>query len=225
MNVGVARRGLLRCLSGTLMYMTMVIVKCVVAELVVKVLQGVLGGSQVSNATRNFMLSILGIVFCFVITMATLKAVNIGITSLVATLNTTTLATNLTLRSLLGGIIDKLMVLVGGPFISNGVLSFRKMGKAIRRVGVFSAAIRALSGGLIAVPGSELASGGIMGYAVIRREEISYAFSMDCSSSVSGIHRVVLGLVTAGRVVLGSPRPAMEINRRLSDKIRVGIFT
>lgn len=105
-------------------------------------------------------------------------------TGLVNTLNVNSITVNFTFGSVFRGLLSNVLLLVSRPFHVNSRVISKRCRKAIRSVGVHTAAVGACSNQRIIVPGSSLCASTLAIGATCGRHHLRITINVNCRSSV-----------------------------------------
>lgn len=86
----------------------------------------ILNKSRMDGTAEGFVLSVLKVIFYFIVAVTALGTIGVNVASLITALGAAALTAGLALQDLLKNVVSGLVILINKPFVSGNILDLRE---------------------------------------------------------------------------------------------------
>ena len=115
---------MLEYLSKALVVVAVLVIGYVISRLILALLRKILDRSRMDGTAEGFVLSVLKVIFYFIVAVTALGTIGVNVASLITALGAAALTAGLALQDLLKNVVSGLVILINKPFVSGNILDF-----------------------------------------------------------------------------------------------------
>ncbi len=109
---------MLEYLSKALVVVAVLVIGYVISRLILALLRKILDRSRMDGTAEGFVLSVLKVIFYFIVAVTALGTIGVNVASLITALGAAALTAGLALQDLLKNVVSGLVILINKPFVS-----------------------------------------------------------------------------------------------------------
>ena len=114
------------------------------------------------GTAEGFVLSVLKVIFYFIVAVTALGTIGVNVASLFTALGAAALTAGLALQDLLKNVVSGLVILINKPFVSGNILDFEGVKGTVEEINIFSTTVHTLDNKLVTIPNSRLTSNNVV---------------------------------------------------------------
>ena len=184
------------------------------------VVRRALARSRLSESVRHFFNQLLRFTVDFIILLIVADSLGIPVTSLLAVFSLLGLAVSLSIQSLLGNLINGIVLLFNKPFDVGDYIEVKGVSGTVKQIALFQTKINTIDNKLIYIPNSDVASSTIINYTgeALRRVDLSYDASFE--SPAENVRAAILACAASLPEVLTAPAPEVVVESFGTSNVR-----
>ena len=135
--MNITEEKLLEYLSKTLVCVAVIVIGYIITRLIIGLLRKILNKSRMDGTAEGFVLSVLKVIFYFIVAVTALGTIGVNVASLITALGAAALTAGLALQDLLKNVVSGLVILINKPFVSGNILDFEGVKGTVEEINIF----------------------------------------------------------------------------------------
>ena len=139
--MNITEEKLLEYLSKALVCVAVIVIGYIITKLIIGILRKILNKSRMDGTAEGFVLSVLKVIFYFIVAVTALGTIGVNVASLITALGAAALTAGLALQDLLKNVVSGLVILINKPFVSGNILDFEGVKGTVEEINIFSTTV------------------------------------------------------------------------------------
>ncbi len=190
----------------------LLIVCCIAAKILMRLLRGVLDRSSLSENLRLFFEKTLRFALYFITVLIVADSLGIPVTSLLAVFSLLGLALSLSLQNLLGNLISGVVLLFNRPFEEDDYIEINGIAGTVKRVDLIHTLLNSVDNKLIYIPNSDVLSSTITNYSGENSRRVDVSFFASYDVPVETVQAAIRDCAASIGDVLADPAPEIVVS-------------
>ena len=204
--MNITEEKLLEYLSKALVCVAVIVIGYIITKLIIGILRKILNKSRMDGTAEGFVLSVLKVIFYFIVAVTALGTIGVNVASLITALGAAALTAGLALQDLLKNVVSGLVILINKPFVSGNILDFEGVKGTVEEINIFSTTVHTLDNKLVTIPNSRLTSNNVVNCTMVEQRRVDCTFSVSYDDDIDKVREIILNLM-ATCLLYTSPSP------------------
>ena len=240
--MNITEEKLLEYLSKALVCVAVIVIGYIITRLIIGILRKILNKSRMDGTAEGFVLSVLKVIFYFIVAVTALGTIGVNVASLITALGAAALTAGLALQDLLKNVVSGLVILINKPFVSGNILDFEGVKGTVEEINIFSTTVHTLDNKLVTIPNSRLTSNNVVNCTMVEQRRVDCTFSVSYDDDIDKVREIILNLMALGIVtgnnkeyisktktktnemILKDPEPTVRVGEHLDSGVQIKVF-
>ncbi|MGI9290317.1 MAG: mechanosensitive ion channel family protein [Gammaproteobacteria bacterium] len=193
------------------------------AHLVVNIARKGLAQTDMEDTLERFLCNILNAFLMTVVIIATIGALGVETTSLLAVLGAAGLAVGLALQGSLSNFASGVLIVMFRPYKVGDFIEGAGVSGSVDEVQIFTTVLKTPDNKKIIIPNSQMMDGIITNYSAhdIRRVDLVVGCGYD--DDIDKVYKVLEGIIAADDRILKDPAPAIALNTLADSSVNFNV--
>lgn len=219
--MNITEEKLLEYLSKALVCVAVIVIGYIITRLIIGILRKILNKSRMDGTAEGFVLSVLKVIFYFIVAVTALGTIGVNVASLITALGAAALTAGLALQDLLKNVVSGLVILINKPFVSGNILDFEGVKGTVEEINIFSTTVHTLDNKLVTIPNSRLTSNNVVNCTMVEQRRVDCTFSVSYDDDIDKVREIILNLMATNEMILKDPEPTVESVNILTAECRL----
>ena len=219
--MNITEEKLLEYLSKALVCVAVIVIGYIITRLIIGILRKILNKSRMDGTAEGFVLSVLKVIFYFIVAVTALGTIGVNVASLITALGAAALTAGLALQDLLKNVVSGLVILINKPFVSGNILDFEGVKGTVEEINIFSTTVHTLDNKLVTIPNSRLTSNNVVNCTMVEQRRVDCTFSISYDDDIDKVREIILNLMATNEMILKDPEPTVESVNILTAECRL----
>lgn len=215
---------LLEYLSKALVCVAVIVIGYIITRLVIGLLRKILNKSRMDGTAEGFVLSVLKVIFYFIVAVTALGTIGVNVASLITALGAAALTAGLALQDLLKNVVSGLVILINKPFVSGNILDFEGVKGTVEEINIFSTTVHTLDNKLVTIPNSRLTSNNVVNCTMVEQRRVDCTFSVSYDDDIDKVREIILNLMATNEMILKDPEPTVRVGEHLDSGVQIKVL-
>lgn len=203
-------------LVGALIFL---IVGLNVSKLLVKLIVKSKAFQKLSEDVRKFASSAISFVFKLVVIISFVAILGVPMASIIALLGTAGVAIGLGLQGSLGNFAGGIILMIFRPFHVGDFIDTGSYSGTVEEIGIYYTYLRTLDNSRVVIPNSVASNLSIKDVSTHDTRRVDFTFSVDYSSDIETVKKIMLETAAAHELVLDDPAPFARLVTQNSSSL------
>lgn len=222
--MNITEEKLLEYLSKALVCVAVIVIGYIITRLIIGILRKILNKSRMDGTAEGFVLSVLKVIFYFIIAVTALGTIGVNVASLITALGAAALTAGLALQDLLKNVVSGLVILINKPFVSGNILDFEGVKGTVEEINIFSTTVHTLDNKLVTIPNSRLTSNNVVNCTMVEQRRVDCTFSISYDDDIDKVREIILNLMATNEMILKDPEPTVRVGEHLDSGVQIKVL-
>lgn len=222
--MNITEEKLLEYLSKALVCVAVIVIGYIITRLIIGILRKILNKSRMDGTAEGFVLSVLKVIFYFIVAVTALGTIGVNVASLITALGAAALTAGLSLQDLLKNVVSGLVILINKPFVSGNILDFEGVKGTVEEINIFSTTVHTLDNKLVTIPNSRLTSNNVVNCTMVEQRRVDCTFSVSYDDDIDKVREIILNLMATNEMILKDPEPTVRVGEHLDSGVQIKVF-
>ena len=222
--MNITEEKLLEYLSKALVCVAVIVIGYIITRLIIGILRKILNKSRMDGTAEGFVLSVLKVIFYFIVAVTALGTIGVNVASLITALGAAALTAGLALQDLLKNVVSGLVILINKPFVSGNILDFEGVKGTVEEINIFSTTVHTLDNKLVTIPNSRLTSNNVVNCTMVEQRRVDCTFSVSYDDDIDKVREIILNLMATNEMILKDPEPTVRVGEHLDSGVQIKVF-
>lgn len=199
------------------------VVGIICARIISRILSRTMKKSNMDNAARNFLVSVIRIVLYAVVVIMALSVLNVPMSSIITILGAAGLAASLALQNCLTNLCGGFIILFSKPFSAGDTVELDGTVGKVEAIGILYTKLSTFDGKTILIPNGNVTSARLINYTETptRRVELTFDISYDADYNLA--RSLILTAAMENELILSDPAPVVRMVAHKESSIAIDV--
>ena len=189
------------------------------AHFAVKMVRKALARTDMEDTLENFLCNILNALLMTVVIIATIGAMGVQTTSLLAVLGAAGLAIGLALQGSLSNFAAGVLIVAFRPYKMGDFIEAGGEAGTVEEVQIFTTVLKTPDNKMIIVPNSQVMNGTITNYSAKDTRRVDLVAGIGYDDDIDAAYRVLKEIIDGNDLILKEPAPAIAVNELADSSV------
>lgn len=213
-------RGILPLLIIAIIVLVLgIILSRVISRLISKTMKK----SNMDNAARNFLVSVIRIVLYAVVVIMALSVLNVPMSSIITILGAAGLAASLALQNCLTNLCGGFIILFSKPFSAGDTVELDGTVGKVEAIGILYTKLSTFDGKIILIPNGNVTSARLINYTETPTRRIDMTFDISYDADFNLARSLILTAAMENELILSAPVPVVRMGAYKESAISIDV--
>lgn len=200
------------------------VVGVILSRLIAGLISKAMKRSNVDDAARNFLISVIKIALYAVVIVMVLSVLNVPMSSVVTILGAAGLAVSLALQNCLTNLCGGFILLFSKPFSAGDTVELDGTTGIVVSISILYTKMNTFDGKTVLIPNGNVTAAKLINYTETpsRRVDLSYDISYDADYSIA--RSLILTAVSEERMILKNPEPVVRMGKHGESSVSIDVL-
>ena len=194
-----------------------------VAHLVVKGLSRAMAKTEMEDTLEKFLCSILNAVLMTVVLIATIGALGVETTSLLAVLGAAGLAIGLALQGSLSNFASGVLIVMFRPYKVGDFIDAAGVAGTVAEVQIFTTTLKTPDNKKVIVPNSQIMNGVITNVSAFDTRRVDLVVGCGYGDDIDKVYNVIREILDSDDRILKDPAPSVDLNTLADSSVNFNV--
>lgn len=199
------------------------VVGVLLSRLISKIISKAMKRSNVDNAARSFLVSVIRIILYAIVVIMALSVLNVPMSSLITILGAAGLAASLALQNCLTNLCGGFIILFSKPFSAGDTVELDGTVGKVQAIGVLYTKLSTFDGKVILIPNGNVTSARLINYTETPTRRVEMSFDIGYNSDYNMARSLILTAVSEDKMILSDPAPIVRMGSHKESSISIDV--
>lgn len=200
------------------------VVGVLLSRLISKIISKAMKRSNVDNAARSFLVSVIRIILYAIVVIMALSVLNVPMSSLITILGAAGLAASLALQNCLTNLCGGFIILFSKPFSAGDTVELDGTVGKVQAIGVLYTKLSTFDGKIILIPNGNVTSARLINYTETPTRRVEMSFDIGYNSDFNMARSLILTAVSEDKMILSDPAPIVRMGSHKESSISIDVL-
>lgn len=190
-----------------------------IIKLIMKGIKKTMEKRDVDATLRQFLSSLLGIIFKIMLIISVISMVGVEMTSFVALLAAAGLAVGMALSGTLQNFAGGVMIVLFKPFKVGDFISAQGFSGSVKEIQIFNTILTTPDNKTIILPNGGLSTSAMTNFSTEPRRRVDFTFGIGYSDDIDQTKKTLMGLIAADKRILKDPEPFVAVSELADSSV------
>ncbi len=211
-------------LPSLIIAVVMFAVGIVAARLIAFIISKALKRSNIDNAARSFLVSLIRIILYIIVIMMALTLINVPMSSIITIFGAAGLAVSLALQNCLSNLCGGFIILFSKPFISGDTIELDGFVGTGKSISILYTKIITADNKTILVPNGKISDAKIINYTASPTRRVDMSFEIGYDSDFNKARTLILDIISKDELILSDPEPLVRMSCHKESSVAIDVF-
>ena len=193
----------------------------IISKIIAKITRKALSRSNVDNAAKHFLESLIRIILYVVVIVITLSFLKVPMSSIITILGAAGLAVSLALQNCLSNLCGGFIILFSKPFLSGDIIEIDGSVGTVKTIGILYTKIQTFDSKTVFIPNGKVSEAKIVNYTETPNRRIDLSFSVSYDTDFDKAKAAILEVIAADKLILKEPAPIVRMSEHTENSINI----
>ena len=199
------------------------VVGIICARIISRILSRTMKKSNMDNAARNFLVSVIRIVLYAVVVIMALSVLNVPMSSIITILGAAGLAASLALQNCLTNLCGGFIILFSKPFSAGDTVELDGTVGKVEAIGILYTKLSTFDGKTILIPNGNVTSARLINYTETPTRRIDMTFDISYDADYNLARSLILTAAMENELILSAPAPVVRMAAHKESSIAIDV--
>lgn len=199
----------------------MLIIGIIISKIITKITGKALSRSNVDNAAKHFLVSLVKILLYVVVIVMVLSFLKVPMSSILTVLGAAGLAVSLALQNCLSNLCGGFIILFSKPFSSGDIIEIDGSVGTVKTIGILYTKIMTFDGKTVFIPNGKVSEAKIVNYTETPTRRIDLTFEISYDSDFDKARAAVLEVISSHKLILKDPAPVVRMGAHNESSVSI----
>ena len=199
----------------------MLVIGILVSKIITKITGKALSRSNVDNAAKHFLVSLVKILLYVVAIVMVLSFLKVPMSSILTVLGAAGLAVSLALQNCLSNLCGGFIILFSKPFSSGDIIETDGSVGTVKTIGILYTKIMTFDGKTVFIPNGKVSEAKIVNYTETPTRRIDLAFEISYDTDYDKARAAVLEVISSHKLILKDPAPVVRMGAHKESSVSI----
>lgn len=208
-------------LPSIIIAVIILIIGIIISKIIVRITGKALSRSNVDNAAKHFLESLVRIILYVVVIIITLSFLKVPMSSIITILGAAGLAVSLALQNCLSNLCGGFIILFSKPFSSGDIIEIDGSVGTVRTIGILYTKILTFDSKTVFIPNGKVSEAKIINYTETPNRRIDLQFNISYESDYDRARAAILEVIAADKLILKDPAPVVRMSAHNESSVSI----
>ena len=193
------------------------------AHLIVDMVRKALAKTEMEDTLERFLCNILNAFLMTVVIIATIGAMGVETTSLLAVLGAAGLAVGLALQGSLSNFASGVLIVAFRPYKVGDFIEGGGVSGSVDEVQIFTTVLKTPDNKKVIIPNSQIMNGIITNYSAHDTRRVDLVFGCGYGDDIDKVYKVLEEIIAAENRILKDPAPSIALNTLADSSVNFNV--
>jgi len=193
------------------------------AHLIVDMVRKALAKTEMEDTLERFLCNILNAFLMTVVIIATIGAMGVETTSLLAVLGAAGLAVGLALQGSLSNFASGVLIVAFRPYKVGDFIEGGGVSGSVDEVQIFTTVLKTPDNKKVIIPNSQIMNGIITNYSAHDTRRVDLVFGCSYGDDIDKVYKVLEEIIAAENRILKDPAPSIALNTLADSSVNFNV--
>lgn len=210
-------------LPSLVMAVIILLIGIIAARLISGVLKRTLKKSNIDDAARSFLVSLIKIVLYIIVVIMALSLLNVPMSSIITIFGAAGLAVSLALQNCLSNLCGGFIILFSKPFSAGDLVEVNDSLGYVRSISILYTKIETFNGRMIYIPNGKVSDAKIVNYTSTPERRIDITVDIGYDEDFKRARSLILEALSGNEVFLKYPEPVVRMTAHGESAITLDV--
>lgn len=210
-------------LPSLIMAVIILLIGIIAARLISGVLKRTLKKSNIDDAARSFLVSLIRIILYIIVVIMALSLLNVPMSSIITIFGAAGLAVSLALQNCLSNLCGGFIILFSKPFSAGDLVEVNDSLGYVRSISILYTKIETFNGRMIYIPNGKVSDAKIVNYTSTPERRIDITVDIGYDEDFKKVRSLILEVLSENEVFLKHPEPVVRMTAHGESAITLDV--
>ena len=190
-----------------------------VIRVVMRILRGIFLRSRLENSIASFLLSVLNVLFYFVLLTVVMTVLNVPLTSFVVVTSAAGLAISLALQDSLSNLANGFLIVSTKPFKEGDYVEVGGVSGTVKAIKMMNTKIQTTDNKVITVPNKDIMTSNVVNYNARDTRRVEIKFGVAYGSDVEQVKQLIRKVISENPQIMTVPEPFVRMSEQAASSL------
>lgn len=213
-----------RALPTLIMAFAILIVGVIIVRLLSKFIKRSMNKTNIDNAAKSFLLSLVKIILYTVVIIMALTVLNVPMSSIITIFGAAGLAVSLALQSCLSNLAGGFIILFSKPFSAGDTIELDGSVGNVKAISILYTKIETFDGKIVSIPNGKVSEAKIINYTESPNRRIELKFDISYDADFRTARGLITDIIKADKLILNDPEPIVRMSAHNESSVSVDVL-
>ena len=197
------------------------VIGILISKLITKITGKALSRSNIDEAARHFLVSLVRISLYIVVIIMALSILKVPMSSIITILGAAGLAVSLALQNCLSNLCGGFIILFSKPFSAGDIIEIDGSVGTVVSIGILYTKIMTFDSKTVFIPNGKVSDAKIINYTETPTRRIDLCFNISYSSDFDRAKSAILEVICADKLILKEPAPTVRMSSHNDNSVSI----
>ncbi len=211
-------------LPSLIIAVVMLIAGIAAARIIAFIVSKALKRSNIDNAARSFLVSLIRIILYIIVIMMSLTLINVPMSSIITVFGAAGLAVSLALQNCLSNLCGGFIILFSKPFVSGDTIEFDGSVGTVKSISILCTKIITADNKTILIPNGKISDAKIINYTASPTRRVDMTFEIGYDSDFGKARQLILDIISEDELILSDPEPLVRMSCHKESSVAIDVL-
>lgn len=195
----------------------------ILSRVISKLISKTMKKSNMDNAARNFLVSVIRIVLYAVVVIMALSVLKVPMSSIITILGAAGLAASLALQNCLTNLCGGFIILFSKPFSAGDTVELDGTVGKVEAIGILYTKLSTFDGKIILIPNGNVTSARLINYTETPTRRVDLTFDISYDADFNLARSLILTAAMENGLILSNPAPVVRMAAHKESSIAIDV--
>lgn len=199
------------------------IVGIVAAKIITFIISKALKRSNIDNAARSFITSLIRIILYVVVIIMALSLMNVPMSSIITVFGAAGLAISLALQNCLSNLCGGFIILFSKPFSAGDTIEIDNSVGVVKAISILYTKIITFDNKTVFIPNGKVSDAKIINYTESPTRRIDLSFDIAYDADFILAQKLILNIIKNDKLMLDNPEPIVRMSAHNESSVSIDV--
>ncbi|MBE6862505.1 MAG: mechanosensitive ion channel [Ruminococcus sp.] len=211
-------------LPSLIIAVVMLVAGIIAARFIAFLISKALKRSNIDNAARSFLVSLIRIILYIIVIMMALTLINVPMSSIITIFGAAGLAVSLALQNCLSNLCGGFIILFSKPFVSGDTIEFDGSVGTVKSISILYTKVITPDNKTILVPNGKISDAKIINYTESPTRRVDMSFEISYDSDFNKARALILDIISNDELILKDPEALVRMSCHKESSVAIDVF-
>lgn len=195
----------------------------VLSRIISKLISKAMKKSNVDNAARNFLTSVIRVILYAIVIVMALSVLNVPMSSIITILGAAGLAASLALQNCLTNLCGGFIILFSKPFTAGDIVELDGTVGKVEAIGILYTKLSTFDGKVILIPNGNVTAARLINYTETPTRRVELTYDISYNADFNKAKKLILTAVAEDTLILSDPEPIVRMGAHKESSISIDV--
>lgn len=199
----------------------MLVVGIVISKIISHIISKAFKRSNMDNAARSFLISLIRIILYIVVIMMALTMINVPMSSIITIFGAAGLAISLALQNCLSNLCGGFIILFSKPFTAGDMIEIDGSVGIVRSISILYTKIVTSDSKTVLIPNGKVSDAKIINYTESPTRRVDLRYEISYEADFKKAQSIILQVIKDDKLILQDPEPIVRMSAHNDSSVSV----